>query len=707
MKKIVFAVVILILIALTVGCLFILPSTASKYKKTVSHQVTLNITEPHYFVRFNANGGTGTMADQEFVYGTAQNLTANSFVRSGYAFTHWNTEPDGTGTSYQDKQSVNNLTETNNKVIDLYAQYIKAVAKIGNTTYETLQEAIDAVPTDNTQTTVELLTSVSENLTINAGKNIKFVLHDYTLSVNKDPVMEIFGTVEIDDGRIVTSGSNTAAINVNVGAILNISGGQFINTAENGKQALYNLGGTVNISGGYFENACIASVAGTNKRGAVHNKAGTMVITGGTIVAKNYIGLQNEADLIIGVQDGNPDPSTPTIQGAEYGLTNNVKTNVQHAPSSQTQSCYFYNGTIKGKTAAIDNEGLITGKEPGSVIAHNGESINGETYITAYLATDVKTVTFNPNGGQVTETSRIVEANHAIGTLPVPSNGANIFLGWFTEQNGGTEITQDTVITSDMTVYAHWKEKTVCMIGDTEYSSIKAALQRVPNNTQTTITLIEDVSIKVADKITVNNNKNVIIDMNEHTMSFGGGAQTPLIENNGTLEIRGGTITSNSPQGIINNKNGTLTVNGTTIAATGTRQAVYAEKGTVNITGGSVLSATSVERATVQCLGPATVNIIDATITSENYDAVVNVGTLNIGTADGAINTATPTITGKLNGVNSTRTFNFYDGTLKGITAASKAIPNNIEANAEVVAGTEDIGGQTYQTAHLEIIANP
>ena len=45
MKKIVFAVVILILIALTVGCLFILPSTASKYKKTVSHQVTLNITK--------------------------------------------------------------------------------------------------------------------------------------------------------------------------------------------------------------------------------------------------------------------------------------------------------------------------------------------------------------------------------------------------------------------------------------------------------------------------------------------------------------------------------------------------------------------------------------------------------------------------------------------------------------------------------------
>jgi len=41
------------------------------------------------------------------------------------------------------------------------------------------------------------------------------------------------------------------------------------------------------------------------------------------------------------------------------------------------------------------------------------------------------------------------------------------------------------------------------------------------------------------------------------------------------------------------------------------------------------------------------------------------------------------------------------------MTAASKAIPNNIEANSEVVAGTEDIGGQPYHTAHLELLVNP
>ena len=32
-----------------------------------------------------------------------------------------------------------------------------------------------------------------------------------------------------------------------------------------------------------------------------------------------------------------------------------------------------------------------------------------------------------------------------------------IFEGWYTEPNGGDEITEDTVFHSDATAYAHWK----------------------------------------------------------------------------------------------------------------------------------------------------------------------------------------------------------------------------------------------------------
>lgn len=701
MSKKSYSKVLKVLTILVIVSLFILPLTSSKYIKNIPGQVTLNINEPRYIIRFDSNGGIGTMEDQTFVYSQAQDLTLNTFTKDASSFLKWNTEADGSGTDYEDGASLVRLSSENGKVITLYAQWQSGVARIGNTMYQTLQAAIDAVPTDDTQTTVELLADVSENLTVDAGKNIKFVLSDHTISVDYDPVFELFGKVEINDGTVLTSGSNTAAINVNTGAVLNVNGGRIIDTAINGKQAIYNLGGTVNITGGYMENACIADAAGNNKRGAVHNKVGTMVITGGTIVAKSFIGVQNEADLIIGVQDNIFDPSTPVIQGGDYGLTNTIKSTAQGNPVSPTHSCYVYNGSIKGKNISIDDESLITGTEPGSVIAHTGETIDGVTYVTAYLATDVKTVTFNPNGGRVTETSRNVETNHTIGSLPVPTKDTGTFEGWFTQQNGGTQITPDTVITSNMTIYAHWKEDVVCIMNGVEYTSLKTAIQNAQNNTQTTITMLKDISIISSNKIAINGNKNIILDMDGHTMSFGGGAQTPLIENSGTLEIRGGTLTSSSTQGIVNNKNGTLTVNGTNIAATGTRQAIYAEKGTVNITGGAVLSATSTERATVQCLGPATVNIIDATITSENYDAVVNVGTLNIGTSGDSINTSTPTIIGKDRGVNNTGTFNFYDGTLKGITGAMNGTPNNIEQNSTVVTGTESIDGVTYITAYL------
>ena len=74
-----------------------------------------------YSVRFNSNGGTGTMPNQEFVYGTAQNLSNNTFTNENGIFMKWNTKPDGSGTNYSAGQSVKNLTKTENDIVDLYA----------------------------------------------------------------------------------------------------------------------------------------------------------------------------------------------------------------------------------------------------------------------------------------------------------------------------------------------------------------------------------------------------------------------------------------------------------------------------------------------------------------------------------------------------------------------------------------------------------
>ena len=77
-----------------------------------------------YTVRFDANEGTeGTMDEQTFTYDVAQDLSENTYARTGYNFTGWNTADDGNGTSYADKAEVKNLTFEANGVVTLYAQW--------------------------------------------------------------------------------------------------------------------------------------------------------------------------------------------------------------------------------------------------------------------------------------------------------------------------------------------------------------------------------------------------------------------------------------------------------------------------------------------------------------------------------------------------------------------------------------------------------
>lgn len=76
-----------------------------------------------YKIRFDANGGTGTMADQSHTYDRKQALTANTFAREGYRFTGWNTRGDGKGKAFTDKQTVTNLLAHDGAVGVLYAQW--------------------------------------------------------------------------------------------------------------------------------------------------------------------------------------------------------------------------------------------------------------------------------------------------------------------------------------------------------------------------------------------------------------------------------------------------------------------------------------------------------------------------------------------------------------------------------------------------------
>lgn len=98
-------------------------TTTTQVSTTENHDLYAQWLAHKYTVKFNANGGSGSMPNQNFTYDMAQNLNANTFARSGYTFGGWNTQADGNGTSYVNTASIKNLTATNGGTITLYAQW--------------------------------------------------------------------------------------------------------------------------------------------------------------------------------------------------------------------------------------------------------------------------------------------------------------------------------------------------------------------------------------------------------------------------------------------------------------------------------------------------------------------------------------------------------------------------------------------------------
>ena len=78
-----------------------------------------------YTVTFDANGGTGEMAEQVFIEGEPRALIGNILSYPGYVFKNWNTEKNGTGTSYDDRQRITVTSD-----MTLYAQWKKILTTV-------------------------------------------------------------------------------------------------------------------------------------------------------------------------------------------------------------------------------------------------------------------------------------------------------------------------------------------------------------------------------------------------------------------------------------------------------------------------------------------------------------------------------------------------------------------------------------------------
>lgn len=93
----------------------------------------------------------------------------------------------------------------------------------------------------------------------------------------------------------------------------------------------------------------------------------------------------------------------------------------------------------------------------------SGTVLSDDVSVYAYWI-KIRTLSFDAGAGTVSQSSITIDDGKCA-VLPVPvrirnsvSGNRYDFIGWFTEENGeGTQITDSTPITSDMTLYAYWK----------------------------------------------------------------------------------------------------------------------------------------------------------------------------------------------------------------------------------------------------------
>ncbi len=605
------------------------------------------------------------------------------FVLNGIA-------PDDNLNSQEEKEFTitfkykDNLSTITNNTLNSYINFVfdlePKVAKIGSTYYDTLSAAINDVPTNDTETVIELLNNTTEALNIANHKNIVLNMNNNTISNNGNTnVIKNYGKLTINNGTIQSNAESNGAINVEATGNLYLNSVTVNVTGE--RQAIYNNKGKATISGNSYLHTTTA------ERSAIQNLAGgTITILSGTIESDGNSACINAGTMTVGTKDGTYNSNSPIFIGHKYGIE-----------SSSNYS--FYDGTAKGKTRGINDNLKVMDTETNYSISLSTEVIDNINYSVAQLVPGAN-VTFNANGGTVSETRRSLVIGSPVGELPIPTRHNHVFDGWFTENEYGQQVTENTIVNSDVTYYAHWTKITnVVRIGTTYYDTVSDAIKHIPNNVQTTIV----VEKNHYDNITVNTYKNIIIDLNGKSIS--NDDKNAIIENSGNLSISNGLLTSSSDAATINNNAGNLSISAN-VVSTGTKQALYVLGGTVQILDGAYLSSqtngaptnsyTTMERGTIQILSNGEVIVLGGTIIGAKQHAISNEGILTIGTKDGNVNTQTPMIRGEKYGVLTTGTFNFYDGTIAGKT---NAISGTItDQQTTISSGTIVVDNKTYQT---------
>lgn len=176
-------------------------------------------------------------------------------------------------------------------------------------------------------------------------------------------------------------------------------------------------------------------------------------------------------------------PSSSYVAGQLYkkvgGSTTTYSDYITQCDDSKASVSYNFNGGDGTCTTATVNKGdnyaictevpsrtgyTFGGWSDGTTIYAVGATITNvqaNITLTAQWQANTYTVTFDPNGGNVTPTTVDYTYDGAVVAMPIPTHDGFGFVGWYTEQTGGTkwkDVGNTNKPTSNITLYAHWSE---------------------------------------------------------------------------------------------------------------------------------------------------------------------------------------------------------------------------------------------------------
>ena len=305
------------------------------------------------------------------------------------------------------------------------------VAQVGETKYETLQEAFNAAQGGGTVTVLKDIV-LDDQVEMTSG-TVTLDMAGYTIS-NTSDIWEKTGK------------SDWSLISVQGGS-LTVTGNGTFDAKENDCYAFDVRGGSLIFESG--------TVAGNIHALYVHH--GELTVHGGTFSVKQVYSASQPYQFTLNCLDANYANGTAkiTVDGGTF---------------------YKFN------PEACEAEGVGT-----DFVAETHKAVADGDYYTVVPKENV-TVTFDSDGGSEVAAQTFIEGGKAEKPADPTKDGA-FFKGWFL---GDAEYDFETVVNENITLTAKWADA-VAKIGDTLYESLAAAEEASSDGN--TIVLLKDVEL--------------------------------------------------------------------------------------------------------------------------------------------------------------------------------------------------------------------